>query len=211
MRAEGNGFRNRQRQASAFRRHPRPGVCPCDRTAILSWPPCKRRRAGTVWGEPAGRCGGERRLREFRFSPMALAKGGGPVAGHLASHARGERPILAAEAVGRLDGTLRLILALAGRISPIAPTSLRCWSIAAPAGRAQVRLSCTRLKVSPAGWVTRCSPWTPSAGSAASGSTTRLGWTRFGAVPGCAIRADGREREGCDLLPQLSRQPSSST
>lgn len=114
--------------------------------------------------------------------------------GALLSQARGERLILAAAIQGRLEGTVQLILApqenqffRADLAKLLVYTRARRQGIGAAlmmAAEAQARrIGRTLLTLD------------TEAGSAGEGLYARLGWTKFGQVPGYAARADNSSRE----------------
>ena len=112
----------------------------------------------------------------------------------LASHARGERLIFTAEAGGRLDGTVQLILAPQENQAFRADIA-KCWCIGAPAVRGSApplmraaeeaarRIGRTLLTLD------------TETGSDGERLYERLGWIRFGQVPGYATTADNRTRQ----------------
>ena len=113
--------------------------------------------------------------------------------GALASHARGERVIFAAEKEGRLDGTVQLILApqenqafRADLAKLLVHSRARRQGLGAALMRAAEdearRIGRTLLTLD------------TETGSAAEGLYTRLGWTKFGIVPAYATTADNRVR-----------------
>jgi GNAT superfamily N-acetyltransferase len=114
--------------------------------------------------------------------------------GALASHARGERLILAAEMQGRLEGSVQLILApqenqffRADLAKLLVHTRARRRGIGAAlmvAAEYQARrIGRTLLTLD------------TEAASAGERLYARLGWTRYGQVPGYAARADNSSRE----------------
>ena len=119
--------------------------------------------------------------------------------GALASHARGERLILTAEAAGRVDGTVQLILApqenqrFRAEIAKLLVHSrarrqgLGAALMNAAEEEAQ-RIGRTLLTLD----TETCSD--------ADRLYRRLGWTKFGEVPGYAMSADGRGRETCSFF-----------
>jgi GNAT superfamily N-acetyltransferase len=134
--------------------------------------------------------------------PMTPAKAEAWWEGALASHARGERLILAAEAEGRLDGTVQLIPApqenqphRADLAKMLVHRRARRQGLGAAllhaAEKEARRLGHTLLTLD------------TEAGSAGERLYERLGWTRFGQVPGYAIRADGHEREAATFFYRM--------
>jgi GNAT superfamily N-acetyltransferase len=114
--------------------------------------------------------------------------------GALASHDRGERLIIVAEAQGRLDGSVQLILAPQENQSFRADLAkllvhrrarrqgLGAALMAAAEAEAR-RIGRTLLTLD------------TETGSAAERLYGRIGWTKFGEVPGYAARADNSVRE----------------
>jgi len=131
--------------------------------------------------------------------PMTRAKAEAWWKGALASQARGERLIFAAEAAGSLDGTVQLTLA-----------SQENQAFRADLGKLLVHRRARRkglgaLLMSAAEAEARRIGRTllildTEAGSDAERLYDRLGWTRFGQVPGYAMRADGTARELCTFF-----------
>jgi GNAT superfamily N-acetyltransferase len=131
--------------------------------------------------------------------PMTRAKSEAWWRGALASHARGERLILVAEADGRIDGTVQLILAPqenqpfradVGKML-VHRRARRHGLGAALLGAAEDearRLGRTLLTLD------------TEAGSAGERLYARCGWTKFGEVPGYALSADGGERASASFF-----------
>ena len=126
--------------------------------------------------------------------PMTRAKAEAWWDRTLASHARGERLILVAERDGRVDGTVQLVPAAQenqphrgdvakmlvhhrARRQGLGEALLRAVEAEA------LRLGRTLLTLD------------TEAGSDGERLYARLGWTRFGAVPGYALRADRSRAE----------------
>jgi GNAT superfamily N-acetyltransferase len=131
--------------------------------------------------------------------PMTRAKAETWWAAALASHARGERLIFAAEAAGGLDGTVQLILApqenqafRADLAKLLVHRRARCQGLGAALMRAAEdearRVGRTLLTLD------------TEAGSAAERLYARLGWTKYGEVPAYAMRADNRARDTCSFF-----------
>ena len=131
--------------------------------------------------------------------PMTSAKAEAWWEGALASHARGERLIFAAEAAGRLDGTVQLILApqenqafRADLAKMLVHRRARRQGLGAQllgAAEAEARrIGRTLLTLD------------TETGSAAERLYTRLGWQRFGEIPGYAATADNRTRATCTFF-----------
>jgi GNAT superfamily N-acetyltransferase len=133
--------------------------------------------------------------------PMTRAKAEAWWDGALASHARGERLILAAAAgaAGRLDGTVQLVPATqenqpfrADIAKLLVHRRARGRGLGAALMRAAEdearRIGRTLLTLD------------TEAGSAAERLYARLGWTKFGEVPGYAKGADNRGREAASFF-----------
>jgi GNAT superfamily N-acetyltransferase len=119
--------------------------------------------------------------------------------GALASHARGERLIFAAEANGTVSGTVQLILApqenqsfRADLAKMLVHSTTRRQGIGAALMRAAEdearRIGRTLLTLD------------TETGSAGEWLYLRLGWTKFGEIPGYAARADNSTRERCSFF-----------
>ena len=116
--------------------------------------------------------------------------------GALKSHARGERVILIAEEAGRVQGSVQLIFpgqenqAHRGDIGKLlVHSSARRRGLGAAlmqAAEAEARTRGRNLLV-----------LDTEAGSAGDRLYERLGWTRFGLVPGYAMSADGSRTADC--------------
>ena len=126
--------------------------------------------------------------------PMTRMKAEAWWEGALASHARGERLIFAAETEGRLDGTVQLILAAqenqsfrADLAKMLVHSRARRRGLGAALVRAAEdegrRIGRTLLMLD------------TETGSAGERLYMRLGWTKYGEVPGYAARADNGSRE----------------
>ena len=131
--------------------------------------------------------------------PMTEAKAAAWWEGALAGHARGERLILTAEADGRVDGTVQLVPApqenqphRADVAKMLVHRRARRQGLGAALLRAAeaeaARLGHTLLTLD------------TEAGSDGERLYARLGWTRFGQVPGYALRADGQGREAATFF-----------
>lgn len=132
--------------------------------------------------------------------PMTRAKAEAWWDGALASHARGERLILAAEGEGgRLDGTVQLVPASqenqphrADVAKMLVHRRARRRGLGAALLRAAEdearRLGRTLLTLD------------TESGSDGERLYARLGWVRFGRVPGYALRADGAAREAATFF-----------
>lgn len=131
--------------------------------------------------------------------PMTREKAEGWWDGALASHARGERLIFIAEAGDRLVGTVQLILAQqenqrfrADLGKMLVHSSARRQGLGAAlmlAAEAEARrIGRTLLTLD------------TESGSAGERLYARLGWTKFGEIPGYAMRADNSGREACSFF-----------
>jgi GNAT superfamily N-acetyltransferase len=131
--------------------------------------------------------------------PMTRAKAEIWWDGALLSHARGERLILAAEMQGRLEGSVQLIRApqenqffRAELAKLLVHTRARRRGIGAAlmlAAEDQARrIGCTLLTLD------------TEAGSAGEQLYARLGWTKYGEVPGYAARADHTSRAAASFF-----------
>ena len=126
--------------------------------------------------------------------PMTRTKAESWWDGALSSHARGERQLLTAEVHGRIEGSVQLIPApqenqffRADIAKLLVHTRARrqgigCALMAAAEAHAR-RIGRTLLTLD------------TEAGSAGERLYARLGWTKFGEVPGYATRADNSSRE----------------
>ena len=131
--------------------------------------------------------------------PMTRTKAEAWWEGALASHARGERLIFAAEAAGRLDGTVQLILAPqenqdfradVGKML-VHRRARRQGLGAALMGAAEDearRIGRTLLTLD------------TEAGSAAERLYARLGWMKYGEVPAYAMKAGNRSRNAVSFF-----------
>jgi GNAT superfamily N-acetyltransferase len=131
--------------------------------------------------------------------PMTRAKAEAWWDGALASHTRGERLIFAAEANGTVNGTVQLILAAqenqsfrADLAKMLVHSKTRRQGIGAALMRAAEdearRIGRTLLTLD------------TETGSAGERLYLRLGWTKFGEIPGYAARADNTARERCSFF-----------
>ncbi|HWA49119.1 MAG TPA: GNAT family N-acetyltransferase [Dongiaceae bacterium] len=131
--------------------------------------------------------------------PMTRAKAETWWDGALASHERGERLIIVAEAEGRLDGSVQLILApqenqtfRADIAKLLVHRRARRQGLGAALMRAAEaearRIGRTLLTLD------------TETDSDADRLYERLGWTRFGKVPGYAARADTGMPETCSFF-----------
>lgn len=131
--------------------------------------------------------------------PMRRAKAKTWWDGAMASHERGERLIIVAEAAGQLDGSVQLVLApqenqtfRADIAKLLVHRRARRQGLGAALMRAAEaearRIGRTLLTLD------------TETGSAADRLYERLGWTRFGKVPGYAARADSGMPETCSFF-----------
>ena len=131
--------------------------------------------------------------------PMTRAKAKKWWEGALASHARGERVIFIAEAEGRLDGTVQLILApqenqafRADLAKLLVHSRARRQGLGAALMQAAEdearRIGRTLLTLD------------TEVGSAADRLYKRIGWIKYGEVPGYAMRADNSKRENVSFF-----------
>jgi GNAT superfamily N-acetyltransferase len=131
--------------------------------------------------------------------PMTRAKAEAWWEGALASHARGERLIFAAEAEDRLDGTVQLILApqenqafRADLAKMLVHRRARRQGLGAALMRAAEdearRIGRTLLTLD------------TETGSAGERLYARLGWTKYGEVPAYATSADNRSRDAVSFF-----------
>ena len=119
--------------------------------------------------------------------------------GALAGHARGERVLFVAERDGRLDGTVQLILA------PQENQAFRADIGKLLVHRRARRLGLGRLLMQAAEAEARRIGRTlltldTETGSDGERLYLRLGWTRFGIVPGYATSADNSRRADCSFF-----------
>lgn len=126
--------------------------------------------------------------------PMTRTKAEAWWEGALASHARGERLIFTAEAEDRLDGTVQLILApqenqafRADLAKMLVHRRARRQGLGAALMRAAEdearRIGRTLLTLD------------TQTGSAGERLYARLGWTKYGEIPGYATSPDNRSRD----------------
>jgi GNAT superfamily N-acetyltransferase len=125
--------------------------------------------------------------------PMTRAKAETWWEGALASHARGERLIFIAEADGRVDGTVQLILASPENQAHRA--DLAKLLVHRRARRQGLGAALTRAAEDEARRIGRTLlTLDTETGSDAERLYLRLGWTKYGEVPGYAMTADKRLR-----------------
>ena len=131
--------------------------------------------------------------------PMTRTKADAWWAGALASHARGERLIFAATIADRLDGTVQLI-----------PATQENQVFRADIGKMLVHRRARSLGVGTALLMAAedearrigrtLLTLDTQTGGAGERLYARLGWTKFGEVPGYATSADGRSREAASFF-----------
>jgi GNAT superfamily N-acetyltransferase len=131
--------------------------------------------------------------------PMTRAKAEAWWEGALASHARGERLIFTAEAGGRVDGTVQLILA--SQENQAFRAELSKMLVHSRARRQGLGTALMRAAEDEARRIGRTLlTLDTEAGSAGERLYARLGWTKFGEVPGYATSADSRSREAASFF-----------
>lgn len=131
--------------------------------------------------------------------PMTRTKAETWWEGALASHARGERLILTAEADARLDGTVQLILA--PQENQAFRAELAKLLVHPRARRQGLGAALMRAAEDEARRIGRTLlTLDTETGSAAERLYTRLGWTKYGEVPGYATTADNRSREAVSFF-----------
>jgi len=131
--------------------------------------------------------------------PMTRAKAETWWDGALSGHARGERLIFAAEADGRLDGSVQLILA--PQENQTFRADLAKLLVHRRARRQGLGAALMRAAEAEARRIGRTLlTLDTETGSAAERLYERIGWTKFGTVPGYAARADNSVRETCSFF-----------
>lgn len=119
--------------------------------------------------------------------------------GALASQARGERLIFAAEAGGRLDGTVQLILA--SQENQFFRADLAKMLVHHRARRQGLGAALMRAAEDEARRIGRTLlTLDTETGSAGEQLYARLGWTKFGEVPGYAAGTDNRSRHSASFF-----------
>lgn len=117
----------------------------------------------------------------------------------LASQARGERLLFVAEADGRVDGTVQLILAQQENQSFRA--DLAKMLVHSRARRRGIGAALLRAAEEAARRIGRTLlTLDTEKGSAGERLYARMGWIKFGEVPGYAARADNSRREDCSFF-----------
>lgn len=131
--------------------------------------------------------------------PMTAARAKAWWDAALAGHARGDRLIFAAEAGGRLDGTVQLILA--PQENQTHRADLAKMLVHRRARRQGLGEALMRAAEAEARRIGRTLlTLDTEAGSAGERLYARLGWTKIGEIPGFALRADGRAREAASFF-----------
>jgi GNAT superfamily N-acetyltransferase len=126
--------------------------------------------------------------------PMTRAKALAWWAPALASQARGERLILVAEQAGHVDGTVQLVLAPQENQPFRADLAkMVVHRRARRQGLGEALLRAAEAEARALGRVLLTLD--TEAASAGERLYARLGWTKFGEIPGYALRADGSRRE----------------
>jgi GNAT superfamily N-acetyltransferase len=133
------------------------------------------------------------------IQPMTLAKAERWWEGALTSHARGERLIFAAEVEGRLDGTVQLILA--PQENQAFRADLAKMLVHRRARRQGLGEALMRAAEDEARRIGRTLlTLDTQTGHAGERLYTRLGWTKFGEVPGYATSPDRRTRDAASFF-----------
>ena len=131
--------------------------------------------------------------------PMTRAKAERWWDGALASHARGERLIFTAEKNGSIDGTVQLILALPENQSFRADLAkMLVHSRARRQGIGALLMQAAETEARRIGRTLLTLD--TETGSDGERLYLRLGWTKFGEVPGYAMNADGEGRQTCSFF-----------
>ena len=131
--------------------------------------------------------------------PMTRAKAEHWWDGALAAQARGERLIFVAEAEGRVDGTVQLILAQQenqGFRADLAKMLVHSRARRQGLGTALMRAAEEEARRIGRTLLTLDT----EKGSAGERLYARMGWVKFGEVPGYAVRADNSGREACSFF-----------
>ena len=131
--------------------------------------------------------------------PMTRTKAETWWEGALASHARGERLIFTAETESRLDGTVQLIFA--PQENQAFRADLAKLLVHRRARRQGLGAALMRAAENEARRIGRTLlTLDTEAGSAADRLYTRLGWTKYGEIPGYATSADNRSRDAVSFF-----------
>jgi GNAT superfamily N-acetyltransferase len=131
--------------------------------------------------------------------PMTRAKAEKWWDGALASHARGERILFTAEKDGSIDGTVQLILAAPENQSFRADLAkMLVHSRARRQGLGALLMQAAETEARRIGRTLLTLD--TETGSAGERLYARLGWTKFGEVPGYATSADKRSRNAASFF-----------
>jgi len=134
--------------------------------------------------------------------PMTREKSEAWWQGALASHARGERLILVAEADGRIDGSVQLVPAGQENQPHRADIAkLLVHRRARRHGLGAALMHSAELEAKRLGRTLLTLD--TETGSAGERLYQRLGWTLFGQVPDYAVTADGTRRQTCSFFYKL--------
>lgn len=131
--------------------------------------------------------------------PMTGEKAGRWWNGALDSHARGERLILVAEREGLLVGSVQLVLA--GQENQPHRADIAKLLVHSTARRQRIGAALMQAAEQEAERLGRVLlTLDTESGSDGERLYERLGWTRFGVVPGFALRADGSELQAASFF-----------
>ena len=131
--------------------------------------------------------------------PMDRAKAAAWWDGALASHARGERLILTAELDGRLDGTVQLVPAAQPNQAHRADIAkMLVHRRARRQGLGAALLLAAEVEARRLGRTLLTLD--TETGSAGERLYARLGWVKFGEVPGYSASADGSRQDGASFF-----------
>ena len=131
--------------------------------------------------------------------PMDRAKAAAWWDGALASHARGERLILTAELDGRLDGTVQLVPAAQPNQAHRADIAkMLVHRRARRQGLGAALLLAAEAKARRLGRTLLTLD--TETGSAGERLYARLGWVKYGEVPGYSASADGSRQDGASFF-----------
>lgn len=132
------------------------------------------------------------------IKPMTRAKAERWWSGALASHANGERIILAAEHDGRMDGTVQLVPA--PQENQAFRADIAKMLVHSRARRLGLGMALLRAAEDEARLIGRTLlTLDTETGSAGDRLYARGGWIKFGEVPGFATTADGSRRATCSF------------
>jgi GNAT superfamily N-acetyltransferase len=134
--------------------------------------------------------------------PMTRQKSEAWWQGALASHARNERLILVAEEDGRIDGSVQLVPAGQENQPHRADIAkLLVHRRARRHGLGTALMQAAEIEAKRLGRTLLTLD--TEADGAGERLYQRLGWTRFGQIPGYALAADGTERKTCSFFYKL--------